>query len=72
MVIAFSGCLLPFLIVANLLFGKLFFKTGAWLAIEGILLLLFIINSYIGLRHIHSSGRSKRKNVIDVEGKVVK
>ena len=40
MFIAFSGCLLPFLIVTNLLFGKLFFKTGAWLAIEGILLVI--------------------------------
>lgn len=73
MIIAFSGCFLPFLIVFNLLFGKLFFKTETWLVIEGILLLLFIINSYIGLRHIHSSGkRSRRKDVIDIEGKVEK
>ena len=74
MFIAFSGCLLPFLIVTNLLFGKLFFKTGAWLVIEGILLVLFLINSFIGLRHIHSSSsrQSRRKDVIDIEGKVEK
>ncbi|MFH0856025.1 MAG: hypothetical protein V1869_05945 [Candidatus Omnitrophota bacterium] len=72
MSIAFSGCLLPSLIVFNLLFGRLFFGTGLWLAIEGVLLLLFIINSYIGLWRIHSSVRAKRKDVIDVEGKVVK
>lgn len=72
MVIVFGGCLLPFLIVFNLLFGKLFFKTSQWLIIEGVLLLLFLINSFVGLRHIHSSGRAKRKDVIDVEGKVIK
>jgi len=74
MFIAFSGCLLPFLIVFNLLFGKLFFKTSLWLAIEGGLLLLFLINSYLGLRRIHSPGgrHSRRRDVIDVEGTVEK
>jgi len=73
MTVVFSGCLLPFLIIFNLLFGKLFFKTSLWLAIEGILLLLFLINSYLGLRRIHASANhNRRREAIDVEGEVEK
>jgi hypothetical protein len=39
-----AGCLLPMLIVLNLLFGKLIFEsTGLWLVIEAILILIFIL-----------------------------
>ena len=65
-----TGCLLPFLIVFNLLFGWMFFKLLAWLLIEGILILLFILNARIAVRKIFSSS-SKRSNVIDIEGEVV-
>jgi len=73
MVIGYSsGCLLPLLIVLNLFFGRLFFSASHWLAIEGILVLLFLFNSYITARRVFSSSRKKRSNVIDVEGKVIK
>jgi hypothetical protein len=66
-----TGCLLPFLILFNLLFGWMFFKLLAWLLIEGALILLFILNSRIVMRKIFSSSSSKRDGVIDVEGQVV-
>jgi len=65
-----TGCLLPFLILFNLLFGWMFFKLLAWLLIEGVLILLFILNARMAMRKIFSSS-SKRSNVIDVEGEVV-
>jgi len=72
MFIAYSGCLLPILIVLNLFFGRLFFKTSAWLVIEGILILLLMLNSYISFRSVFTAKRRKRGGVIDVEGKVMK
>jgi len=68
-----SGCLLPTLIIFNLLFGWLFFKVRYWLLIEGILLLFFAINGYITMRRIISASTfsSKHHNAVDVEGKVV-
>jgi len=72
MLIAYSGCLLPLLIVLNLFFGKLFFNTSHWLAIEGILVLLFLLNSYISIQRFFRPGRKKRDGAIDVEGKVIK
>ncbi len=48
-----SGCLLPLLIIFNLLFGKLVFSsTRMWLGIEAGLILLFIININIMARKI--------------------
>jgi hypothetical protein len=66
-----SGCLLPFLIIFNLFFGRLFFSLRVWLAVEGILIILFMINSYIFSRRIINSVK-KGDNVIDVEGEVIK
>ncbi|MDD5027764.1 MAG: hypothetical protein PHV58_04695 [Candidatus Omnitrophica bacterium] len=71
MLISYSGCLLPLLIVLNLFFGQFFFKTGQWLAIEGILILLLLFHSYFAARRVKSSQRNNPKNVIDVEGKVI-
>jgi len=68
--ISSGGCLLPFLIVFNLFFGHLFLKTSHWLALEGILIALFIFNSYLFTKRLFSAAK-KRDNVIDVEGKVV-
>lgn len=65
-----SGCLLPLLIIFNLLFGWIFLKPKVWLISETILLLLFIINGYMITRKIISAP-SKGDNVIDVEGKIV-
>lgn len=65
-----SGCLLPLLIILNLLFGWLFLKFWHWLIIEAILVLLFIFNIYIIARKIFSTS-SKRNNVIDVKAEVV-
>jgi len=70
-----TGCLLPLIIFFNLFFGWIFFPTRLWLAIEGILILLFFLNSYILLRHFSNKAANKtggRKGVIDVEGKVIK
>jgi len=65
-----SGCLLPALIIFNLLFGWIFLKPKLWLIIEAILVLFFIINGYIITRKIFSASR-KRDDVIDVKGEVV-
>jgi hypothetical protein len=65
-----AGCLLPILILLNLFLGWLFFKPLTWLAIEGALVLLFMLNSYILARSISSASRKNRK-IIDVEGEVV-
>lgn len=65
-----SGCILPALIIANLLFGWMFFKPTEWLIISGALLLAFLINAYIFTRRV-VSGVSGRDKIIDVEGEVV-
>jgi len=65
-----TGCLLPFLIVLNLLFGWMFLKPLHWLLVEGIMISLFIINVRIAATKIYPP-RPKQGNVIDVEGKVV-
>ena len=66
-----SGCFLPLLIIFNLFFGRIFFSLRTWLAVEGALVAIFMVSSYIfGKRIINSAKR--RDNVIDVEGEVVK
>jgi hypothetical protein len=54
----------------NLLFGWMFLKPLHWLFIEGIMILLFIINAHIAARKIFPSS-SKHGNAIDIEGEVV-
>ena len=65
-----AGCLLPLLILLNLFLGWMFFKPLTWLAIEGVLVFLFLLNSYILARRISSSSR-KNKKIIDVEGEAL-
>lgn len=65
-----SGCLLPFLILFNLLFGWIFFRPPAWLLIEAALILLFLFYSFIAAKKVFS-GPPKRRSAIDVEGEVV-
>ena len=64
------GCLLPMLFLFNLFFGWMFFKPGAWLTIEGAIILLFMINSLILVKKV-SSFTKKGSNIIDVEGEVI-
>ena len=78
-----SGCLLPLLIILNLLFGRAIFNsTLLWLGVEGLLILIFIIKVRMFMRRIsqrfNSTGpgpdtasRLRRKEAIDVEAKVV-
>ena len=48
----------------------MFFKPLTWLAIEGVILLLILINSLLLVRKISSLTKTK-SNVIDIEGEVV-
>ena len=71
-----SGCLLPLLIMLNLMFGRAIFNsTYLWLGIEAALVLIFIIKIHVFLHKIkqHSSadGHKPYGRVVDVEGKVV-
>jgi len=65
-----TGCLLPLLITFNFFFGWMFFKPLTWLCVGGILILLFILNSYIFAKRIRRFS-PKQDNVIDVKGEVV-
>lgn len=65
-----SGCLLPALIIFNLLLGWIFLKPKLWLLTEAILILLFMVNTYVIRRKIISIS-SKRDDAIDVQGEVV-
>ena len=66
-----SGCLLPQLIILNLFFGWLFLPVLLWLAVGVILIVLFVVNSFLLARKITSGTPSKQKDVIDVQGQVV-
>lgn len=68
-----SGCLLPFLIIFNLLFGKLIFNsTSLWLGIEAILILIFMIKIKIMARKASRYFSHKRQGkVVDIQGQVV-
>ena len=79
-----SGCLLPVLIIANLLFGKLFFNsTGLWLGIEAVLILIFILQVRLMISRVSrlfraqnpADGFSRQQKpsgkIIDVQGQEV-
>ena len=67
-----TGCLLPFLITFNLFFGWLFLKPAIWLAVEAILILLFLLNLMFLTRGDSSFASGDRKgDVIDTEGEVL-
>ncbi len=65
-----TGCLFPMLILFNLFFGWMFFKPVLWLGIEGVLILLFILNSYFLAKRV-SSFSPRRGKVVDVEGQII-
>ncbi len=58
------------LILFNLFFGWMFFKPVLWLGIEGVLILLFILNSYFLAKRV-SSFSPRRGKVVDVEGQII-
>ncbi|MDD4899572.1 MAG: hypothetical protein PHT31_05955 [Candidatus Omnitrophica bacterium] len=67
-----TGCFLPFLIIFNLFFGWLFLRPLYWLGLEGVLILLFLLNAAIFSRKLSSLTKDKRrKGAIDIEGEVV-
>lgn len=66
-----TGCLLPLLIAFNLFFGWIFLKPLYWLSLEAVLILFFVVNSYIMARKILRSASGKSDGVIDVKGEVV-
>jgi hypothetical protein len=74
-----SGCLLPSLIILNLLFGRVFFRSPyIWLGLEVLLIVIFCVKAYIlacrlgGHMRTGDSGVSaKCGKVVDVEGEVV-
>jgi hypothetical protein len=69
-ILANTGCLLPLLIILNFLFGWLFLELRHWLLVEAVLVLVFILNSYIMARRLFRSPKHA-EGVIDVEGEVV-
>ena len=66
-----SGCLLPALIIFNLSLGWILLKPKLWLLTEAILILLFMVNTYVIRRKIISSFSKKHDDAIDVKGEVV-
>jgi len=68
-----SGCLLPLLILFNLFFGWIFIHSFLlWLMIQTGLVLLFLFNSYLVIKHFSGSPANKGKeSAIDVEAEVV-
>lgn len=66
-----AGCLLPALMLLNLFFGWMFLSTGAWLCLEGVLILLFVLNASVLVRRVRSWARPRSGKIIDVEAEVM-
>jgi len=68
-----AGCLLPFLIFFNFLFGRLFLPPRAWLIFEGVLILIYLINVFMMIGKLKTYFRAgKQQDVVDVEAEVLK
>ena len=65
-----SGCFLPIVLFINLVFGWLVFKPLLWLTIEGVLLFLFAVTSYVFVSRA-SRFAAKKDTVVDVEAEVL-
>jgi len=61
---------LPLMIILNLFFGLLFFKPATWFLVGGILVLLFMINSYLLVKKMKNLSTKKGK-IIDIEARVL-
>ena len=68
--IAHAGCLLPILLILNLFFGWLIFKPLIWIGLELVLLLGFVLSSYVFAKSILYS-RPGNNEAIDVEAEVI-
>jgi hypothetical protein len=67
-----AGCLLPALILLNLFFGWMFLEPRTWACLEGILILLFMLNASVLIRGVRAWARPKSSDgVVDVEAEVV-
>lgn len=72
------GCLLPLLIIFNLIFGRLIFNsTVLWLGVEALLVLIFMlkvrlmvskINQQFSSTGFRQQGKQPLEKVIDVQG----
>lgn len=65
-----TGCLLPFLLVSNLLFGWIFLGLLKWALLETVLMVLFLFSSFTVAKRIFSSS-GPPDGVIDTEGEVL-
>ncbi len=67
-----AGCLLPFLIGFNFIFGLLFFNFYVWFTLEAILISLFLLQVRLAVLNLARQAQSRRggSEVIDVEAKV--
>jgi len=63
-------CLLPIFIILNLFFGWIFLKPLPWLLAEAILIIVFMLNSFM-ISSKFSSHYSRQDNIIDVEGRAL-
>jgi len=68
--ISHAGCFLPLLLTSNLLFGWIFFSPKHWLAIEAVLILLFIICVSITIKEAKNFYK-KDDDVIDIQAEVI-
>ena len=64
-----SGCFLPFLIFFNLFFGWIFLGFLPWIAVQALLVLLFLFSAALTAKKLNSP--SKHKDAIDIEAKVM-
>lgn len=69
MVVSGFGCMLPFLILFNLLFGWLFLSFTSWFIVEALLILLFMFSAVITARRMNSA--SRHDEAIDVQAHVL-
>jgi len=69
-----GGCFLPLLVIFNFFFGWIFFGFRAWVIMGILLIVVSLAYSYILSRKIvsESDRQARRKDAIDVEGKVLK
>lgn len=65
-----TGCFIPTLIVLNLFFGWMFFPPLQWVIIGVVLTVVFVAYYFILAKKMVKA-YSKRKNVIDIEGRVM-
>lgn len=66
-----TGCLLPFFIILNLLFGWIFLSPLLWLGIGLLLILIFIINLLLLAKKV-TNINPKYDKVIDTQAEVIK